>query len=315
MAVGQYYLNPLGLYFSRMVLTWHNSVYKLRCKVAQPGTTITPPASPSTKAPRRSEPSSDESSYDEDSNTEDEDDVEFIPEECLFCNNLSTRSESNLAHMCQAHSLTIPYASSLTVDIQTVLWFLHMVIYQYRECICCGKRKRSIEAVQAHMISTGHCRFDINDEMERFYDMETLGQVEMGENPDEQTLRLPSGKLLGHRNRSDQAIRRPRASSPADQSTLPASKHQATSTALATKKDRKDDSLAVQLSGLRKGDQMSLMHLSAPEQRSLLARHKKELDKAKRVERKKRSKLDRVGDKVAVHVNYYKQEVPIYSGG
>lgn len=226
--------------------------------------------------------------------------------------------------MAQTHSLAVPFQSALVVDLQTLIWFLHMVIFSYRECISCGKRKRSVEAVQAHMTSLGHCRFNVTEEMEGFYDMEQLAKdaPEMGSNPDERTLRLPSGKLLGHRSYSDQSSnRRSREKSPSQQGALPAASSSSnhptpsTSNALATKKDRKEAALTTQLAGLSKGDQMSLMHLPASQQRSLLVRHKKELDKAKRAERRKRGKLDRVGDKIAVHTNYYKQEVPIYSGG
>lgn len=168
------------------------------------------------------------------------------------------------------------------------------------------------------MTDLGHCRFNITDEMEAFYDMEALQGTERGSNLDERTMRLPSGKLLGHRSYSDQnANRRQREKSPG-QSGLPSTGGQhsgAISQALTTRKDRKEASLTTQLSGLSKEDQMSLAHLPASDQRSLLVHHKKNLDKAKRAERKNRRKLDKVGDKIAVHCNYYKQEVPIYSGG
>ena len=264
----------------------------------------------------------DDDDYDEDSPDEEEiEKVEFIPEQCLFCTHSSPDFEANLAHMATAHSLTIPYPSALTVDLQTLVWFLHMVIFSYRECICCGRRKRSVEAVRAHMLSTGHCRFDVGEEMESFYDMDELRRTvpDMGSNPDEQTLRLPSGKLLGHRSYSDQnTLRRQRERSP--QAALPSSGSQPApaaggSQALATKKDRRDAALGTALAGLSRGEQMALQHLPASQQRSLLVRHKKALDRAKRAETRKRGKLDRVGDKMAVHTNYYKQEVPVYMGG
>lgn len=228
--------------------------------------------------------------------------------------------------MATAHSLTIPYPSALTVDLQTLMWFLHMVIFSYRECICCGRRKRSVEAVRAHMLSTGHCRFDVGEEMESFYDMDELRKSapDMGSKPDEQTLRLPSGKLLGHRSYSDQnPLRRQRERSPQTAALPSSSGPQPTTTtttttgsqALTTKKDRRDAALGTALAGLSRGEQMALQHLPASQQRSLLVRHKKALDRAKRAETRKRGKLDRVGDKMAVHTNYYKQEVPVYMGG
>jgi pre-60S factor REI1 len=60
---------------------------------------------------------------------------------------------------------------------------------------------------------------------------------------------------------------------------------------------------------------MSLVHLSEAQQRSLLVAHKKGLDEAKRAERRKRGRMDNVGNATAVHTKYYKQEVPVYMGG
>lgn len=109
--------------------------------------------------------------------------------------------------MRQSHSLIVPLPSALVVDLQTVIWFLHMVIFSYRECICCGKRRRTVEAVQQHMTSTGHCRFDVTEEMRGFYDPDLLarqasldgGRAQLN---DDHTIKLPSGKLLAHRSSS-----------------------------------------------------------------------------------------------------------------
>jgi pre-60S factor REI1 len=249
--------------------------------------------------------------------------VEFVPEECLFCSHTSNDFDDSLAHMRQTHSFMVPFQSSLTVDLQTLVWFLHMVIFSYRECICCGKRRRTVEAVQHHMTSTGHCRFDITDETSRFYDMESLGPhiSESPSHPDDQTLRLPSGKLLAHRSSADHAPRRGRLreKSPSGPSALPASQEGGTSTEpesqALTKRDQKAQALTTQLAQLRAGDQMSLMHLPPSQQRSLLVVYRKELDQAKRAERRKQRRLDNVGNKTAIHTKYYKQEVPVYMGG
>jgi pre-60S factor REI1 len=247
--------------------------------------------------------------------------LEFIPEECLFCNQTSKDFDENLSHMHHTHSLMVPFQSSLAVDLQTLIWFLHMVIFTYRECICCGKRRRTIEAVQQHMTSMGHCRFSVTDEMRGFYDMDSLGQqiAENRSHPDDRTLRLPSGKLLAHRSYVDPTsksrLREKPESSASSLSAVPVSQQSEPGPQALTKRDRKEQALTTQLAHLRTGDQMSLMHLPESQQRSLLVAHKKELDKAKRAERRKRSRMDHVGNMTAVHTNYYKQEVPVYMGG
>lgn len=247
--------------------------------------------------------------------------IEFTPEECLFCNHTSNDFAGNLSHMHQTHSLVVPFQDSLTVDLQTLIWFLHMVIFSYRECICCGKRRRTVEAVQQHMTSRGHCRFDVTDEMSGFYDMDSLHQhgAEGRSHPDDRTLRLPSGKLLSHRSHIDphSKSRLREKPSPTDPSALPASQQSdARPQSLAlSKKGRHELALTTQVARLRIGDQMSLMHLPESHQRSLLLAHKKRLDDTKRAEKRKRGRMDNVGNKTAVHTNYYKQEVPVYMGG
>lgn len=322
-------------------------MYKLRCRVAEPGTVVPAPDSghgpkSSRRSPRlkqaqpstRKSPKLDTEILDQESQSDTESETspdtpsgedvpEFCPEQCLFCQHVSTDLDSNLAHMHQAHSLVIPFKASLAVDLHTLIWYLHMVIFSYRECICCGKRFRTVEAVQQHMTSTGHCRFDITEEMSEFYHMDLLASQtsETPIPPDDHTLRLPSGKLLGHRSHSETTLkRRLREKSPADQAALPASEHgeserpSAGSQALA-KRDRQEQALTAQLAQLRTGDQMSLMHLSESQRRSQLAVRKKGLDEAKRAERRNRRRLDNVGNKTAIHTNYYKQEVPVYMGG
>lgn len=313
--------------------------------MAAPGTTIFPPGSP----PKRSTPSArrqkadwratlepaqadaseesydDESESDSDTSSSGKDMVEFIPEECLFCNHTSNDFDENLSHMHQTHSLMVPFQSSLAVDLRTLVWFLHMVIFSYRECICCGKRRRTVGAVQQHMVSMGHCRFDVTEEMNGFYDMDSLGKqaAEVLSHPDDGTLRLPSGKLLANRSYVDPAskgrLREKPPVSAAGPSTLPTSQSEPeqsdTVSHALTKRDRKEQALTTQLARLRKGDQMSLMHLSESQQRALLVAQKKELDQAKRAERRNRRRLDNVGNKTAIHTNYYKQEVPVYMGG
>jgi pre-60S factor REI1 len=310
-------------------------VYRIRCKVAEPGTVIPPPdsakpSSPNRKSARQSAQVEDddesqelsESDAESDSDSaSDKETVEFVPAQCLFCNQTSDDLDGNLAHMQQAHSLVVPFQSSLAVDLQTLIWYLHMVIFSYRECICCGKRRKTVEAVQQHMTSSGHCRFDIAEEMSEFYNMDSVAPriTDARSCLDEQTLRLPSGKLLAHRSYVDPTPKSrsggksgagSSAALPDSQSNNPELQTQA-----LTKKDRQEQALTAQISQLRTSDQMSLMHLPESQRRSLLLTHKKEMDNVKRAERRKRGRLDHVGNKTAIHTNYYKQEVPVYMGG
>lgn len=306
-------------------------MYKVRCRVAESGTTTLSPESGAKRSTRRLEqdwelisksPQTDEDEiYIQGSASDassDNEIIEFIAEKCLFCNQTSKDFDENLLHMRQTHSLVVPFQFSLAVDLQTLVWFLHMIIFSYRECICCGKRRRTVEAVQQHMISTGHCRFDLTEEMSIFYTINSLGQqtTEGCSHVDDHTLKLPSGKLLTHRSHVGSTSKsRLREKPHAGPSTLPASQQSSTGPQALTKRDRKELALTIQLTQLRTGDQMSLVHLPESQQRSLLAAHKKELGKAKRAERRKRGQVDNVGNKTAIHAKYYKQEVPVYMGG
>lgn len=287
-----------------------------------------------------------------DSLSGDDNEVEFIPEECLFCDNSSHDFAANVSHMHQAHSLLIPFQSSLVVDLQTVIWFLHMVIFRYRECICCGRRRRTVEAIQQHMTTKGHCRVEVTEETRGFYHPELAQHVDLRDKAvglgsavrhlEDGTLRLPSGKILSHRNSHvDTTISRRRPKSPflPDASAfLPESAHQedsssqsnphsgnATITALVPRNRNHtaqpppgqppQTQLQAELGRLRTNDQLSLAHLSESEQRSVLVSRRKGVDEARRVERRRRGRADAVGNKVAVHTKYYKQEVPVYMGG
>ncbi|KAK4139683.1 C2H2 type zinc-finger-domain-containing protein [Dichotomopilus funicola] len=344
---------------------WH--VYQIRCRVAEPGTVVSPPdvksgtrhsdrrlkrrqkqgfepgelseqSGPSDVLEENGDNDIDAEFSENDSLSEDDNEVEFIPEECLFCDSSSEDFASNVSHMHQAHSLLIPFQSSLVVDLQTVIWFLHMVIFRYRECICCGRRRRTVEAIQQHMTTKGHCRVEVTEETRGFYHPELSQHVDLRDkaaglgsavhHQEDGTLRLPSGKILSHRNSHiDTTISRRQPKPPA---------HPDTSTSLPEPTPHADNNsqsnpsdggvttttlqppqtqLQTQLGRLRAGDQLSLAHLSEAQQRSVLVARRKGVDEARRVERRSRGRADAVGNKVAVHTKYYKQEVPVYMGG
>ncbi|KAI9148851.1 Core trichothecene cluster (CTC) protein 15 [Paramyrothecium foliicola] len=290
---------------------WH--VYKLRCKYAPEGTVVTPPSEVSKQDDSRyrhqSWASSDESELSgvEDldvTDSDDENEIEgqsFDPEECLFCNKSQGSLESNVAHMQKDHSFIIPYQSSLAVDLETLIWYLHFVIHNYNECILCAKRYGSVEAVQQHMTAKGHCRLELSSEIAEFYEgSKSNSDVEEAfVQPDQASMRLPSGKLLTHRSYlqssgTPRQLKRPESN---NAQSLPSSRPKQESTELLNTRDKKSSSFETQLARLSLNDQRSLAHLTPPEQRSALASMKKQLSKAQREERRAQLKLESMGNK------------------
>lgn len=133
---------------------------------------------------------------------------EFNSRQCLFCSTESTSLESNLKHMSHAHSFFIPDQEYL-IDIESLLSYLTTIISVFHECLFCETSRNTTYAIQDHMRGKGHCKLDFeNDEhqLREFYDFsgETEGEELEGVTlvPDEDELRLPSGKTLGHRSRA-----------------------------------------------------------------------------------------------------------------
>ncbi|KUI66268.1 Cytoplasmic 60S subunit biogenesis factor REI1 [Cytospora mali] len=163
----------------------------------------------------------------------------FTPEQCLFCNSVSLDFDANISHMQKKHGLFIPVDFDdgflkLAVDLETLVRYLHLVVFGYNECLYCHSQKQTTQAVQQHMMGKGHCRIDLNGEESEFKDFyeeveddsaasendlveeETLSRSdpeETGENPSDQTSRrqphfkvdgkslsLSSGKVLSHRS-------------------------------------------------------------------------------------------------------------------
>lgn len=135
----------------------------------------------------------------------------FSPSQCLFCNVESASMNFNLTHMSYAHSFFIPDAENL-IDMESLLSYLFAVVAVFHECLFCGSSKTTKFGVQDHMRGKGHCKVDFeNDEhdLKQFYDFS--GDVDdEGDQPktevasvsSEDELRLPSGKVLGHRSRA-----------------------------------------------------------------------------------------------------------------
>ncbi|KAF9875136.1 TRI15 [Colletotrichum karsti] len=153
----------------------------------------------------------------------------FTPGQCLFCPKDSPDFADSVVHMQKSHGLFIPQKQHLIVDLETLFQYLHLVIFQYRECIQCGTQRATVQAVQQHMTGKGHCKFDISDpdsEFAEFYDFAELDEdAESGDEDDEynkddedknleetttssrrqplvadeDSMRLPSGRVISKR--------------------------------------------------------------------------------------------------------------------
>lgn len=135
----------------------------------------------------------------------------FSPLQCLFCNVESASMDSNLTHMSHAHSFFIPDTEYL-IDMESLLSYLFAVVSVLHECLSCGSSKSTKFGVQDHMRGKGHCKVDFEDDehdLKQFYDFSghvddegDQPKTEVALVPNEYELRLPSGKVLGHRSRA-----------------------------------------------------------------------------------------------------------------
>lgn len=216
--------------------------------------------------------------------------------------------------MESSHSLRIPYQEHLIVDLETVIWYLHFVIFTYHECIYCGTRSRTVEGIQQHMVGKGHCRVELSDEILEFYDLEGLGNfgAKNAVAVDSESLRLSSGKILSNRTAPSARPSRQTTTQEKDQGSQAYVSYNGASDALTTK-DRKDAALASQLARLSVKDQQSLIYMSSSEQRSFLLQRKKELEAVQRKERKMRLKTERLNNKTMMKT--FKNDVPGRSNG
>ncbi|KAI1328467.1 c2h2 finger domain-containing protein [Xylariaceae sp. FL0255] len=257
--------------------------------------------------------------------------------QCLFCRVTSPDFDANLEHMAKTHSMIIPNQGDLIVELETLVGYLHLVVFGYFECLWCGAQKNSREAVQSHMRDKGHCRFDISDETSEFRDfyqfnnsshsrdanvdnedrsdvderdaeeeyfaasrigVPTLVQI------DNDSIRLPSGKVL--MQRSYRAPRPPRSNTERpDRTTLSQSSSvhprpdgsNPGTSKALSKAETRSLATMNQISSLRTSDQRQLMHLAPHEQRAVLTTQKKQIDKARQTEQWMRTQVERKGNK------------------
>ncbi|KAJ4309005.1 hypothetical protein N0V84_011758 [Fusarium piperis] len=269
-------------------------------------------------------------------------DRECDPSKCLFCNEASSDIDSNVDHMRRAHGFIIPEKNRLVVEIETLLAYFHLVIFGYFECLYCGSQRHTAEAAQQHMVGKGHCKFDLYDEDSEFRDFydfssdhegsddEVGDDCEDGRDIEEEadgakgagpskfgqldgaTLRLPSGKLLSHRQSRETRPyhRKPRPKSEAtpqvqpDKATTPLEPEPAPDSHLdstaktLTRAQRREASFATrQLVCLSTKDRQSLIHLPMSQQLTMLAVRNAQIAKARRAERAMQSRVETRGNK------------------
>ena len=237
-----------------------------------------PPSTLSSNTPKE-----DQSANEEDQSANKEE--SFSPLQCLFCNVESASMDSNLTHMAHAHSFFIPDAEYL-IDMESLLSYLFAVVSVFHECLFCGSSKTTKLGVQDHMRGKGHCKADFEaDEhgLKQFYDFS--GDVDdEGDQPKteaslvtiEDELRLPSGKVLGHRSRA-----RPFRQDPSDHpSSLPSSRQQIHTEAEAeSEAENESETLSMQSTdrrlAMRAGTSTSLIGVPEFQHRALIAIEKK----------------------------------------
>lgn len=266
-----------------------------------------------------------------------EDEVEFDQARCLFCNHINSSLDDNLTHMLKIHGLFIPDKDHLVVDVETLIAYMHLIIFGYFQCLYCGTLRGSAEAIQQHMIGKSHCKFDISSEdseFQEFYAFDSDHEEEDEEvteasakrstvpfmQSDDTSALLPSGKVLSHRssrshrhqqhNRPNVHRTGPRLN-PIPSTHFPtpsdSSPSQSASRTL-TKVEKRDAAVKNQLLHVRASDLKSLVHLPTSQQHALLATQKKQMDKARKAERRMQSRVDGMGNKTLM--KHFVPDVP-----
>ncbi|KAF5234292.1 hypothetical protein FANTH_12183 [Fusarium anthophilum] len=253
----------------------------------------------------------------------------FTPGQCLFCPSVYPTLAESIIHMQTSHGLFVPYKQHLLVDLETLF-------------------RTTTQAVQQHMMGKGHCKFDVSEgsEFADFYDF-SHNSFDRDEDDDEfvsaevkpdrkplqvdcDSIRLPSGRLISKKSSSQvepsiyQARHRKRTPrsqleySPVevDEEAPMHEEHEpdASDTRLLSRRERRQKAtITYQLANLSAGDRSALMHLSASEQRSLIATQHRFTEKVQKEESRRQRRIDRKGNKNLYA--YWNTETPVYQCG
>ncbi|OAA65501.1 tri15-like protein [Niveomyces insectorum RCEF 264] len=160
---------------------------------------------------------------------------------------------------------------------------------------------------------------------------------------DDDSIRLPSGKIISRRSAAQagpsltQSRRQTRATTvaprfentPADGENVVEKEEEALTVfrngeegghpgmsdmRLLSKREKRERTAAsYQLASMSAGDRNALVHLSAPQQRALLATQLRQAEKVQKVEKRRQSRIDRKGNKNLYA--YWHTETPVYQCG
>ncbi|XP_059801601.1 cytoplasmic 60S subunit biogenesis factor ZNF622 isoform X1 [Hypanus sabinus] len=142
--------------------------------------------------------------------------------DCLFCSHHSRTLLKNVNHMTKSHGFFIPDIEYL-VDLRGLIKYLGEKVAVGNICLWCNEKGRSfysLEAVQAHMVDSSHCKLftdgDAAIEFADFYDFSESYPDQNGDdvamktsevpcrnleyNEETMELVLPSGARIGHRS-------------------------------------------------------------------------------------------------------------------
>ncbi|KAK0702197.1 C2H2 type zinc-finger-domain-containing protein [Lasiosphaeris hirsuta] len=236
---------------------------------------------------------------------------EFFAKQCLFCNQICDSFEDNILHMQKAHGLFINNLDRLIVDLETLVRYLHLVIFGYHECLYCHSRRRTAEASQQHMLGKGHCSIDIQDpesEYRDFFnfvteDTEDTGDGESdahGDNaaPSARGASLSPGPLRGSVSPRTAGQAAHWSSQPHRPRNPPTPTRTSPSSQTLTRGERRGISPIDPLANLSVSDQMCLAHIPPSQQRAVLAVQKKQLGKAQRAEMRNSVRVEMIGNKI-----------------
>jgi len=140
--------------------------------------------------------------------------------DCLICSHHSATLEKNLHHMTTSHSFFIPDLEYCT-NVEGLVEYLGQKVGCGYECLACNwkaSRSYTLDSIQKHMVSKGHCYLRLEGdallEYAEFYDYSSSypDAGEANANPDDEVelnnvgddlsfqLVLPSGATIGHRS-------------------------------------------------------------------------------------------------------------------
>lgn len=252
-------------------------------------------------------------------------DHEFDESQCLFCDQSSSDLDQSLEHMSKVHGLHI-VTSNLLVDVESLLAYFNLVISSYHECLYCGTQRNTRQAVQQHMVAKGHCKYDLtakDAEFREFYDLSSL-EAEEGSQCNLIATRISDLQLAAAHDKSKKSRSSKHSNKHSLDITFEQSEPESTSLRrspapqsdsdtnsddcdplfnplrqLSIREQKRAYTLNNQLSQLRADDRRSLMHLPVSQQRTLLAAHHKQMEKARRSEQTRRGHLESAGNSFA----------------